>query len=241
MSTSAAAAAAAAAADETTNLIISEGRAGRTESKSSSSSSYVKKIFCGLVVVLLVVLIGIFSSKLLHTQDSRSPTAIGQPLLSPLEDPIQDLLKEIDSRLQTGRVVYETDSSFEKVSEIWNQCTNPPRVVIDCHSEEDVMVAIPTLVTIQQQYGIPFRIKSGGHSYTGWSGIENGIILSVANLKDIDLDTETGIVTVGPGATVQDVSCVDVCLLGLLLCLLLFLVIVMECYSSLIKIRVFIW
>ena len=190
-----------AAADETTNL-LSKGE-GRTESK---SPSYVKKIFCGLVVLLLVVLIGIFSSKLLHTHDGSSPTAIGQPLLSPLEDPIQDLLKELDSQLQSGRVVYQTDSSFNKVSEIWNQCTKPPRVVIDCYTEEDVIIAIPILTKIQQQYGIPFRIKSGGHSYTGWSGVEGGIILSVANLKAIDLDTKTGIVTVGPGATVQDVS-----------------------------------
>jgi len=123
------------------------------------------------------------------------------------DDPVRDLLDSLDDQLD-GRVLWEEDNdAFQDAAEIWNKCTKYPRAVVECHTAKDVQTAVPVLAILDRHHDIPFRIKSGGHSYTGWSGIANGIILSVQNLNSMTLDKETGILTVGPGATVQDCEC----------------------------------
>ena len=184
-------------ANETTRLL----------QPSLMTSSTKKKFGSALAVAAVAAVVAALSFMGTPSSLFSAKSNVVQPVLPNYRDPIRDLLKQLNQQLPTGRVVADDDDplDFKRASEIWNKCTKAPRAVVECSSEQDVQVAIPVLRQLQDKYGVAFRIKSGGHSYTGWSGIKDGIILSVKGLSSVELDTETGIVTVGPGATVQDV------------------------------------
>jgi hypothetical protein len=147
------------------------------------------------VAILLLVLLALLAVVF------RNPTADGDH-----DDPIDELLRELDMKLPTGQVVFQSDPAFGEASEIWNRRVGPPRAVIDCSSEDDVVVAVPYVATMYRDHNVPFRIRSGGHSYMGLSGVDGGIVLSLRNVNAVHVDMSTGIITVGPGATVQQVS-----------------------------------
>ncbi|KPM35921.1 hypothetical protein AK830_g10647 [Neonectria ditissima] len=48
--------------------------------------------------------------------------------------------------------------------------------------------------------GVPLRIKNGGHSYAGFSTINEGILLDLVNMKRVDLDIESKTVSIQGGA-----------------------------------------
>jgi FAD/FMN-containing dehydrogenase len=121
---------------------------------------------------------------------------------------LQLLQQSIKGRVFVSSEGIETSESpdFVNASYVWNQVTFPPLAVVQVADEEDVITVLPYLIALQQDYGIPFRIRSGGHQYAGWSGIANGIILALDRLNRIlDFDTTTGLATFGPVVRVQDI------------------------------------
>ncbi|CAB9505767.1 Cannabidiolic acid synthase-like [Seminavis robusta] len=70
----------------------------------------------------------------------------------------------------------------------WMKPTPVPLAIVQVASESDVAVAVPILVRLQKDFGIPFRIRSGGHHYNGYSSVEMGIVLDIGtNLNKITL------------------------------------------------------
>ena len=102
-----------------------------------------------------------------------------------------------------------TGMTFQDASHIWNQITLPPLAVIEVHDEEDIVKVLPYLIRFQKDYDIPFRIRSGGHHYASWFGIENGIILSLTSSNFFNrihhFDEMTGIATFGPSVRVEEI------------------------------------
>lgn len=127
---------------------------------------------------------------------------------------IRMLLRQLNADM-TGAVLTDHNPAFEEETNVWNQCPREaPLAVVQVADVDDVSKAMPVLVELYQKYGIPFRIKSGGHSYTGWSTVENGIILSLSRLNAISFQipdaglppSPDGMVvgTLGPAARVLD-------------------------------------
>ena len=132
--------------------------------------------------------------------------------LNPVEyDKFVQAMYELEQRIQ-GNLVWPSDGAvFVNASHVWNQCFRgqPPAVVIEVADEADVQIALPVLGDIQKNFSIPFRIRSGGHSYAGWSTVPNGIILSLSSLSHLDFQLddseETAIVSVGPAVRARDI------------------------------------
>jgi FAD/FMN-containing dehydrogenase len=103
-----------------------------------------------------------------------------------------------------GSVIFANSDGFCDAAEVWQQGLQPPLAVIEVASEADVQLAIPILVEIYIKRGIPFRVRSGGHSYGGFSTVESGIVLSLSGLNNIAFDKSTGVATIGPAVKVQD-------------------------------------
>lgn len=70
----------------------------------------------------------------------------------------------------------------------WAKPTPVPFAIVQAASEADVALAVPVLAQLQNQFGIPFRIKSGGHHYNGYSSVAHGIVLDLAKLNSIVID-----------------------------------------------------
>ena len=103
-----------------------------------------------------------------------------------------------------GDVIFANDASFCQAADVWQQGLDPPLAVVEVANEADVQLAVPALADIYLERGVPFRVRSGGHSYAGFSTLAGGIILSLSRLNNLNFDESTGIATVGPAVTVQD-------------------------------------
>eukprot|EP00978_Attheya_sp_CCMP212_P006273 scaffold14211_cov54-Attheya_sp.AAC.1 len=125
----------------------------------------------------------------------------------------------LQSRM-VGDVIFPYDKRFRESSNIWNRNVGAPLAVVQAANEADVQQALPILSQLYLEHDVSFRIKSGGHSYAGYSGNTDGIILSVAKLNTLNLnlnlkkssisstttgntDTVANVVTMGPGTIVQ--------------------------------------
>jgi FAD/FMN-containing dehydrogenase len=133
----------------------------------------------------------------------------------------KELLKELALQLD-GHVLLPKDKDFAEATRVWRQdvvLNHEPLAVIEVASEHDVQLTVPVLTRLSQEYSIPFRIRSGGHSKAGYSTVPGGIVLSLKRLQMVELLMEISIgnetkssssssvvvATVQPGATVETV------------------------------------
>ncbi|KAI0452227.1 hypothetical protein F5B21DRAFT_516240 [Xylaria acuta] len=93
---------------------------------------------------------------------------------------------------EPGEVEYERAVA---VSNLLYRFTRPVCVVQPIDATEVQKVVIGA-----RKSGLSLTIKNGGHSYTGASTTDTGVLLDLAKLNKADLDMETQILTVGGGA-----------------------------------------
>jgi FAD/FMN-containing dehydrogenase len=107
-------------------------------------------------------------------------------------DPIDDL-----RRLVRGPVLRPRDSRGLVYDERWQ--ARRPRAVVQALDAADVQAVVKWSARTK----IPLAMRSGGHSYGGWSTVQNGVVLDLRRLRGIHLRGNT--VTVGAGAQLIDV------------------------------------
>jgi FAD/FMN-containing dehydrogenase len=128
----------------------------------------------------------------IHAQDTDADAVL--PTTSKTSYNILELLHQLDGQLEGSVILRNTNDDndaeeevFERAAHVWNQVTQLPLAVVEVATEEDVRKALPLLITFSlPPYQIPFRIRSGGHHYAGWSGMPDGIILSLSHLNKIE-------------------------------------------------------
>lgn len=100
------------------------------------------------------------------------------------------------------RRITRLDSEFDAVCGGWNQRfrTNPLEIVFPANANEAAVALLDA-----QQRGIPFRVRSGGHSVDGFSGADEGIIIDLRNLCRLDVSSDGTQVGVGAGARLHHV------------------------------------
>lgn len=132
---------------------------------------------------------------------------------------------QLQAQLQ-GKLVLPTDADFVRLGKAANARFDHqvPAVIIRCANSADVQLCVQFI----RQYQLPFAIRGGGHSYTGFSST-HGVLLDLGLLDQIALDGQ--IATIGAGAKLGDVyatlglagrsipagSCVSVGITGLTL------------------------
>jgi FAD/FMN-containing dehydrogenase len=72
-------------------------------------------------------------------------------------------------------------------------------------STAEVALVLKTLTSPNNLQTCQFAIRSGGHGTSGTSNIEGGVTLDLRYINAVEYDVERGHVTVGPGATWDDV------------------------------------
>ncbi|MEY2953180.1 MAG: hypothetical protein RLZZ401_1267 [Pseudomonadota bacterium] len=76
-----------------------------------------------------------------------------------------------------------------------------PKAVALCADEADVQLCLRWA----REHRQPFAVRSGGHSYAGFS-TTTGLLISVRHIKQVAFDLERRIATVGAGASNQDIA-----------------------------------
>ncbi len=75
-----------------------------------------------------------------------------------------------------------------------------PAGIAYCASPADVQ----TCLAFVQRYGLPLAIRSGGHSYAGYS-TTTGLVLDVTRMNAVKVDASAGTATIGAGTRLIDV------------------------------------
>lgn len=96
----------------------------------------------------------------------------------------------------TGRVVTPDDDTYPAASAGWNLLfRHRPAVVVFAQDIADVINALDWA----RRHGVAPRVRSGRHNLEGWSGVDDGIVIDVSDLKSATVDTAAGTATVGAG------------------------------------------
>jgi FAD/FMN-containing dehydrogenase len=115
---------------------------------------------------------------------------------------ISSSVEELRYRLLGG--VHEPgDAAYEECCTLFNAMIDRrPRYVVECVAVDDVVAAL----AIAREHGLPIAVRAGGHSVAGLSLCDDGVVLDLRPLADIDVDADRRIVRVGGGAIWADVD-----------------------------------
>ncbi|MFC9115127.1 MULTISPECIES: FAD-binding oxidoreductase [Streptomyces] len=100
-----------------------------------------------------------------------------------------------------GRLVRPGDGDWETARRLYNTRFDPlrPTAVAYVRHADDIRTAL----SHAREHAVPLAVRSGGHSYAGWSSGDGRLIVDVSGLDAVRLDGDTAVV--GAGARLIDV------------------------------------
>ena len=103
-------------------------------------------------------------------------------------------------KLSTGKLYLPGQTGYNVAKELFSPQWDSlkPSGVAYCRRASDVAACIAFVV----KFKMPVRVRSGGHSYGGWSSVNNGLILDISEMNSVSFGTNT--VTVGSGLDLID-------------------------------------
>lgn len=97
-----------------------------------------------------------------------------------------------------GKVLLPADSGYHKAKEIWNGAiSHQPALIIIPETVADVQTA----VIYARDHNMPLSVLGGGHDWAGRALNNNGVVISLRKLKNIEIDTEAMTAKTGGGVT----------------------------------------
>lgn len=116
-------------------------------------------------------------------------------LAGPRAAPTQADWNALRNQLSTHRLYQPGQSGYVQAHELFSPQYDSlqPSGVAYCKTTADVALCL-SFVT---KFGLAVRMRSGGHSYGGWSSVIGGLILDVSEMNSMTFGT--GTVTVGTG------------------------------------------
>jgi FAD/FMN-containing dehydrogenase len=97
-----------------------------------------------------------------------------------------------------GEVVLPGDAEYDEARTLWNGAFDRrPAVVVRCSSARDVSAA----VTFARVHGLELAVRGGGHSTGGLSGVDDGLVIDLSAMNQVETDVAGRRCRVGGGAT----------------------------------------
>jgi len=112
------------------------------------------------------------------------------------------LEQELRFRLRGG--LFEPgDPEYEDTCTLFNSMIERrPRLVARCAAPDDVIAAL----AFARELGLEVAVRAGGHSVTGRSLCDDGLVLDLRGMRDVVVDPDRRVARVGGGATWADVD-----------------------------------
>ncbi len=97
-----------------------------------------------------------------------------------------------------GQAVRPDDPDYDATRAVWNgMFDRRPAVILRCRTTADVVSA----VGIARTSGLEVAVRAGGHSLSGLSTTEGGILIDLAPMRGIEIDAGGRLARVQPGVT----------------------------------------
>jgi FAD/FMN-containing dehydrogenase len=111
-------------------------------------------------------------------------------------------LEELRFRLR-GELYEPGSAEYEDTCTLFNSMVvRRPALVARCTAAEDVVAAL----TFAREHGLEVAVRAGGHSVTGRSLCDGGLVIDLRGMRDVDVDLRNQVVRIGGGATRADVD-----------------------------------
>ena len=122
--------------------------------------------------------------------------------MSAVDDPTDTSTSELRFRLRGG--LYEPgEPEYADACTLFNSMiVRRPRLVARCAAPDDVIASL----AFAREHELELAVRAGGHSVTGRSLCDDGLVLDLRAMCDVDVDAERRIARVGGGATWADVD-----------------------------------
>lgn len=106
---------------------------------------------------------------------------------------LSETIKQLKFKV-SGSVLVLGDKGYDKQRVPWLQIVEQhPAVIVNAHSIQDVVEAVHAA----RKLDLPLGIQNTGHGIA--AACNEGILLRLSEMKDVNVDTVTGTATVGPG------------------------------------------
>ncbi|MFW6074033.1 MAG: FAD-binding oxidoreductase [Chloroflexota bacterium] len=123
---------------------------------------------------------------------------IGESTVELLDQEIEGLNQELQ-----GDVLRPDDVGYDEARSVWNgMIDRRPALIAMCETTDDVVRS----VRFARKHNLLTSVRGGGHNIAGTAICEDGLMISLARMRNIDVDTETKRVKIGPGATWGEVD-----------------------------------
>jgi hypothetical protein len=122
---------------------------------------------------------------------SGAPTVLGKKPLAELQ------------RRMRGTLILPAHPDYEKARRVWNPMIDRrPALIARCANAADVATAL----TFAREHELLLAVRSGGHSFPGYSTCDGGMMIDLSEWRDVRVDVQKRTATVQPGAWVSDVD-----------------------------------
>ena len=104
---------------------------------------------------------------------------------------------ELRFRLR-GELYGPSEDAYAEACALFNSMIDTrPALVARCSAPDDVVAVL----AFAREHGLPVAVRAGGHSVTGKSLCEGGIVIDTRGMSDVEVDPAARVARVGGGAT----------------------------------------
>ena len=166
-----------------------------TKDQSESTNPVSRRSFLITSIALSLGIPGCFNPQV--TKNPVEPTATDKNKPQPPS-------KQPQPPSASNDVIYYTrnDAEYAKYKQPFNKRIQAsPKVIAVCLNEKGVQHA----VRYARYYKLPIAIKSGGHSFEGYSVNDDGLVIELSRMNKLSYDPVSKTVTAQPGCKLADV------------------------------------
>ncbi|MDX1501544.1 MAG: FAD-binding protein, partial [Thermoanaerobaculia bacterium] len=102
-----------------------------------------------------------------------------------------------------GLVITPSDPGYDDARAVYNGMHDRrPGAVVRCVDAADVMA----VVAAARDAGVDLAIRGGGHSVPGFGTVDDGLVIDLSTMNNVQVDPRRRVARVGGGATWGDVD-----------------------------------
>jgi FAD/FMN-containing dehydrogenase len=113
-----------------------------------------------------------------------------------------DVVEALARRLR-GELIQLGDAEYESARRVWNGLIDRyPALIVRAAATADVVAA----VNFARDHDLPLAVRGGGHNVAGYGTCDGGLVIDMAHICHVEVDSARRVARVGGGATWKQVD-----------------------------------